>query len=105
MVTLGGDKLQLIVDVHSRGVDDLVTGGFQDGVGDFPFGHRLPCHRQRKGGVYLPVGLGVVGALQEALGRKDTALHIVAGLFKHLFAGHIADGFAVDLYFQHKLQA
>ena len=98
MVALGGDVEQLIVDVDSRAVDDLITGRAQDGVGDLALGHRLVADGKRVGRVDIPACVlhRRAGGLQHTLGRIDTGLHILTGIF--------TDVLAVHLHIQHKAQ-
>ena len=107
VVTLGRDIEQLIIHIDSRAVDDLITGGAQDGVCDLALGHCLTADSQRIGRVNIPVRVRRIGAgsLQQTLGRIDTGLHILAGVFKHLLALHGTDMLAVHLNIQHKMQA
>ena len=107
VVTLSRDIEQLIVHIDGRAVDDLIAGGAQDGVCNLALGHRLTTDSQRIGRVNIPVRIRRIGAggLQHTLGRIDTGLHILAGVFKHLLALHGTDMLAVHLNIQHKMQA
>ena len=106
VVALGGDVEQLIVDIDSRAVDDLITGRAQDGVGDLALGHRLVADGKRVGRVDIPACVlhRRAGGLQHTLGRVDTGLHVLTGVFKHLLALHVTDVLAVHLHIQHKAQ-
>ena len=104
VIPFGGNKPQFSIDVDSRGVDDLVAGCPQDGVGDFAFGHRLTGNGQCVGGRDIPLGVRHTGPAfdEHALGRVDTGLHIIPRIFEHLLIGHIADTFPVHLHVEHK---
>ena len=104
MVTLGGDKPQGAVNVHSGAVHNLIAGGLQNSVGNLAFRHGIVGNCQAVGRRNFPLGIRNrgTGFFQHRLGRVDTGLHILAGVFKNLLAGYVADAFAVDLDVQHK---
>ena len=107
MVALGGDVAQFPVHINSGAVDDFVAGGAENGVRRLTFRHGGARDSESVGGLDVPLGVRHLGAgfRQNLSGGVDAALHILAGVFKHLLGGHKADALAVYLHVQDVLAA